>query len=86
MVAAPCRALIRAARWNGHAPQVATGVAAASEAQRQSWNCSAGTIASSTTGTARATETSIRRRSSRRDPAASSASCPASGGAGSAAV
>ena len=30
MVAAPCRALTIAARWNGHAPHTATGEASAS--------------------------------------------------------
>jgi hypothetical protein len=92
MVAAPCRALTRAARWNGHAPHTATGAASASDSHCQLRNCSAGTIASTTTGTASSSEISSRCRSS-----AASSSPPAgraavfvpvsgSGGAGSAAV
>ncbi len=92
MVAAPCRALMNAARWNGHAPHTATGEASASEAHCQFRNCAAGTIASTTTGTASASETSSRCRSARCSPRASSdgvpSGSPASGsaGGGSAAV
>ena len=87
MVAARCRALTSAARWNGHAPQTATGAASASDSHCQFRNCSAGAIASTTTGTARTSETSKRCR----NPAISSGSGtgPASsarGGTGSAAV
>jgi hypothetical protein len=35
MVATPCRAFATAARWNGHAPHSATGVARTSEIQAQ---------------------------------------------------
>ena len=50
MVATPCRAFAMAARWNGHAPQVATGVARTSDSQAQPGKC--GGMANSTTGTA----------------------------------
>ena len=63
MVAAPCRALTSAARWNGHAPHTTTGEASASESHCQFRNCSAGTMASTTTGIARASDTSSRCRS-----------------------
>jgi hypothetical protein len=86
MVAAPCLALTRAARWNGHAPHTATGAASASDSHCQSRNCSAGTIASTTTGTASSSDISSRRRSA---AVSSSRSCdgpvgsaPASGSAG----
>src|SRR5262245_53636785 len=62
MVAAPCRALAAMARWNGQAPQVATGVASVSETHCQAGNWAAGTMASTVTGTASATETTSRRR------------------------
>src|SRR5690606_14284001 len=51
IVAAPCRRLIHAARWNGHAAHTTTGAASASDAHCQYVNWSAGTIASTTTGT-----------------------------------
>ena len=51
MVVAPWRRLVQAARWKGQAPQTTTGVARTSETHCQPVNCSAGTIASSTTGT-----------------------------------
>ena len=54
MVAAPCRALTTAARWNGHAPHTATGEASARQAHCQFRNCSGGIIASATTGMASA--------------------------------
>ena len=60
MVTAPCRALVKAERWNGHAPHTATGEASASEAHCQLRNCAAGTIASTTTGTVSASDTSSR--------------------------
>jgi len=62
MVAAPCRALTAAARWNGQAPQAATGVASASDTHCHAGNWAAGTIASSVTGTASASDTTSRRR------------------------
>ncbi len=52
MVEVPCRALAQAARWNGSAPQTTTGAASVSESHCQLSNCSAGTIAIATTGTA----------------------------------
>ena len=52
-----------AARWNGQAPQIATGEARANESHCQLRNCSAGIIASTTTGTVRTVETSKRCRS-----------------------
>ena len=96
MVAAPWRALTRAARWNGHAPHTTTGAASASDSHCQSRNCSAGTIASTTTGTASSSEINSRWRSaavssslSSGRPGAPAASVPLSGsggGAGTAAV
>ena len=50
IVAAPWRRLIHAARWNGHAPQTTTGEARVEASHCQLVNCSAGTIASSSTG------------------------------------
>ena len=64
IVAAPCRALLAAARWKGQAPHTATGEASAREAHCQFRNCSGGSIASTTTGMASASEISSRRRSS----------------------
>ena len=63
MVAVPCRRLVQAAWWNGHAPQATTGVASISGSHCQSWNCSAGTMEIPTTGTVSATATTSRRRS-----------------------
>ena len=86
IVAAPCRRLVQAARWNGPPPQTTTGAARASDSHCQYANCSAGTIAIATTGTVSAAETSSRCRSD-----VGSQSCgvrrrrPA-GGSGSAAV
>ncbi len=75
MVAAPCRAPVYAARWNGSPPQTTTGAASVSESHCQLSNCRAGTMASSTTGTASSTE--VRSRCRR---AASSVSGPADPG------
>ncbi len=91
MVAAPCRALVQAARWNGHPPQTTTGAARVSESHCQLSNCAAGTMASRTTGTASSAETSRRCRraaSSRsRSRVSSAAACGSgSGGGGSSAV
>jgi hypothetical protein len=72
MVAVPCRALTRAARWKGQAPHTATGEASARLAHCQFRNCSAGTMARTTTGIARASDTSSRCRS----PSASSVPDP----------
>ena len=72
IVAAPCRALTAAARWNGQAPHTATGEANTREAHCQLRNCSGGTIASTTTGMASASETSSRHRSASASPAPSS--------------
>ncbi len=63
IVAAPCRALITAARWKGHAPHTATGAARASDSHCQFRNCQAGTIPRTTTGTASSSEISSRWRS-----------------------
>ena len=57
MVAAPWRRLAHAARWNGQAPQMATGAARVSDSHCQLSNCSAGTMAMATTGTVSAAET-----------------------------
>ena len=93
MVAAPCLALVNAARWNGHAPHTATGEASTSEAHCQFRNCAARTIASTTTGTVSASDTSSRCCSaacsspaSSSDGAASGPAIPGSAGGGSEAV
>ncbi len=62
MVAVPCRAFAAAARWNGQAPQTATGVASAKASHCQCGKCSAGTMDSASTGTASAALTSNRPR------------------------
>ncbi len=71
MVAAPCRALVQAARWKGSAPQTTTGAASVRESHCQLSNWRAGTIASSTTGTERVSETSSRCRSAAVSPSRS---------------
>ena len=63
IVAAPCRALTTAARWNGHAPHTHDRRGEQQRAHSQGPNLSCGTIHSST-GAARMTEISSRRRSS----------------------
>ncbi len=87
MVAAPCRALVNAALWNGSPPQTTTGAARVSASHCQLSNCRAGTIESSTTGRARRAETVNR---SRREASSGSSSLgvsgSGSGGAGSSAV
>ena len=65
MVAAPCRRFAQAARWNGQAPQITTGPASASEIHCQYSNCSAGTMASTITGSASTADPSSRSRSGR---------------------
>src|ERR1019366_2818761 len=89
MVAAPCRALTTAARWNGHAPHTATGEASASDAHCQFRNCRGEIIASATTGMASASDTSSRFRNTDVSPAPSSSAAPPAdspGGAGRGAV
>ncbi len=54
MVAAPWRRFAHAALWNGHAPQVTTGVASVRAAHCQLRNWIAGIIARASTGTAMA--------------------------------
>ena len=56
MVVAPCRAFTQAARWNGSAPQTATGAASVSASHCQLVNWSAGIIDSSATGIPSAAE------------------------------
>ena len=53
IVAAPCRRLAHAARWNGQAPHNTTGAASVSDSHCHESNCNAGTIANKTTGSAR---------------------------------
>ena len=65
MVAAPCRRLVQAARWNGSAPQTTTGAARVSDSHCQASNCSGGTIAIAMTGTVSTRQTSSRSRSAR---------------------
>src|ERR1700759_2548349 len=52
MVAAPCRALVQAARWKGQAAYVTTGAVRVSESHCQYANWRAGTIDIAITGTA----------------------------------
>ena len=63
MVAAPCRRFIQAARWNGHAPHTTTGAARVRLSHCQLSNCQGATMASTSTGTVNAVETSNRCRS-----------------------
>ncbi len=86
MVAAPCRAFVQAARWKGSPPQTTTGAARVSESHCQLSNWRAGTIASRTTGTARAAETARRRRRAESSGSSSAAASSSGGGAGSSAV
>jgi hypothetical protein len=91
IVDAPWRRLVQAALWNGHAPQTTTGAASGRDSHCQKVNCSAGIIASATTGTVRTAETMSRCRRLRTWSSASAvAGCPASvlafGGSGSRAV
>ena len=63
MLAMKRRALCSATRWNGHAPQTATGDARASTSHCQFVNCSAGIIDSTSTGTVSTVEMRSRCRS-----------------------
>ncbi len=71
MVAAPCRRLVQAARWNGRPPWTTTGPVRAKASHCQLVNCRAGTIDSMTTGMLRTAL--ISRRSSRGSAAGCSA-------------
>ncbi len=97
MVAAPCRALVNAARWKGSPPQTTTGAASVRHSHCQLSNCSAGTMERRITGTASRAETVRRWRSeassgSSRPAATEAPSAPpslsfgAGGGGGSSAV
>ncbi len=82
IVLAPCRALTTAARWNGQAPQTATGLAMVSASHCQLSNCSAGTIDSRSTGRVRTALTSSRwRRAASGSSSRAGAAGPASGSA-----
>ena len=75
IVAAPCRALISAARWNGHAAHSATGAAQATRTHCQPGKRSDGTSDSSrdrsVSGTKKTRATiSLRRRYAASRPAA----------------
>src|SRR6476659_13857 len=83
MVEARCRALMAAARWNGHAAQATTGRAriAATQPQLGVWNWTAGIIDIAKTGTvSTAATTSSGRREGAAVPAGNSvpAGSPAS--------
>ncbi|SFF73567.1 hypothetical protein SAMN02787118_111184 [Streptomyces mirabilis] len=87
MVAAECRSPRTARTWKGQAPHTATGAASMKHSHCQLRNCGAGTIDSTSTGTASNAVTGSRSHSCR----ASSVSRPSSrgcflGGSGSAAV
>ena len=86
MVAVACRALTSAALWNGHAPQVTTGVASASATHCQSVNWIAGVMVRTNTGTLSTALAIRRRRSAFSAGSRSSAAAACSpGGAGGAA-
>ena len=72
MVDVPCRRLVQAALWNGHAPQTTTGAARVSDSHCQFVNCSAGTIAIAITGTVSTIEINSRSRSDRTGSTAAS--------------
>ena len=82
MVAAPWRRLTQAARWNGHAPQITTGVASCSASHCQLSNCSAGIIDTRSTGSDSAAETTSRRSSGALGSGSPAGSAPSEGGAG----
>ncbi|CAM5266318.1 hypothetical protein SFUMM280S_05706 [Streptomyces fumanus] len=89
MVAAPCRALVAAARWKGQAAYVTTGAARVRDSHCQYSNWRAGTMAIAITGTASVTAVTSRCRSGRRASSGSASGVPASfraGGSGSRAV
>ena len=90
MVAAPCRALVNAARWNGQAAYVTTGAASVRESHCQYSICSAGIMAIAITGRARTTAVIRRRRSGSSSSVVGAPSpslrVPVRGGAVSAAV
>ena len=65
IVAAPWRAFFHAARWNGHAAQMATGAVSIRQIHCQLRNCSAPTIEITSTGTPSTTATVNRWRRSR---------------------
>ena len=62
MVAVAWRAFTAAARWNGQAPHVTTGVASSRASHCQYGNRTGGTIASSSSGAVSPAATSTRRR------------------------
>ncbi len=76
IVAAPCRRFTHAARWNGAPPQMTTGAASAKLSHCQLRNCSAGTIANTTTGAVSIAETTslVRNACIDASPCSSSAS------------
>ena len=63
IVAAPWRRFTHAARWKGQPPHTMTGAASVSDNHCQYVNCSAGTIATTTTGRLSAAEIHTRVRS-----------------------
>src|SRR5690349_1777328 len=60
IVDAPWRRLVTAARWKGQPPYPTTGAVNVSASHCQLVNCNAGTIDSTTTGTASPTDTHSR--------------------------
>src|SRR5664280_2828261 len=75
MVAARCRRLASAARWNGQPPQMTTGEASVSDSHCQLSNCNGAIIARASTGSVRTADTVRRCRSE-----ATAASCSAAAG------
>ena len=80
IVAARCRRLVQAFRWNGQPPQSTTGVASARLTHCHPSNCRAGTMASMSTGSERAAETNRRWRSCSCGSTAPGTVVPAAGG------
>jgi len=79
IVAAPWRALVNAARWNGNAPHTTTGEAKVRESHCQLSNCNTGIIDSRSTGRLRIAEITNRCRSAETSSSFSSgSSCSAS--------
>ena len=80
IVAAPCRRLVQAALWNGHAAHSTTGVTRFSESHWKLSNCRAGTIASTSAGSdSTAASSTRRRRAAMASGSRSARSSPAAG-------
>ena len=76
MVAVPWPSPCQAARWNGQAPQTATGPASSRLTHCQPGNCAAGTMAMTITATASGPHTASRRPSAAARPGSRPGSGP----------